>query len=305
MQIGQSPFLERARSTARLEAGYPNPLVRNVRCLDQVPAQRQASTSPAEQPLTLLAEAAEAANRWHVTEWEGAGLRSLLLLALSASRWVEANQVCNHIAQHADPRVSWLCLPDLIEARVYGGHLPVAHDLLERLEQLTTQVDSMYLTGVAARARALLGEDPEGTFRASIDALDGPAHAVEQARSRLLFGEWLRLRRQPGGAARELTLARDALLQRGCFGFAARASRGLAAATSAFSHPNDLLTFQEREVATRAAAGHTNVEIARSLFLSRHTIDYHLRKVFQKLGISSRRELKDVLTDPQTPTPLS
>jgi DNA-binding CsgD family transcriptional regulator len=93
------------------------------------------------------------------------------------------------------------------------------------------------------------------------------------------------------------------LLQHNSYGFAARAARGIAAAASAYSHSHDLLTFQEREVATRAAAGHTNAEIALSLFLSRHTIDYHLRKVFQKLGISSRRELNDALSGQWNPEP--
>jgi DNA-binding CsgD family transcriptional regulator len=155
------------------------------------------------------------------------------------------------------------------------------------------------MLGFLARVRALAaGDSPDADdlYREAIDQhgrAPGPAHL---ARSHLLYGEWLRRARRPRDARVTLLLAYKLLNDIGAGGFTERARAELAAAgeapptTAAGRHGSDL-TPQETQVARLAAAGATNAEIAAQLYLSPNTIDYHLRKVFRKLGVTSRRQL--------------
>jgi DNA-binding CsgD family transcriptional regulator len=151
--------------------------------------------------------------------------------------------------------------------------------------------------GFLARAQALTAHDTDAEphYQAAIaqhSQTRGPAH---RARSHLVYGEWLRRARRPRDAREQLRTAYHLFGQMGAQGFAARARLELSAAGetlgSAAAQVDHGLTPQEARVASLAAAGATNAEIAAQLYLSANTVDYHLRKVFRKLGVTSRRQL--------------
>jgi DNA-binding NarL/FixJ family response regulator len=124
---------------------------------------------------------------------------------------------------------------------------------------------------------------------------------TELARSHLVFGEWLRRNRRRREATEQLRRALELFEQIDAPAFVARARSELAALgegtvddrSRTADRPGPELTVQEQLVARLAASGHTNAEIASTMFLSANTVDYHLRKIFQKLGVSSRRQLRD------------
>ena len=152
---------------------------------------------------------------------------------------------------------------------------------------------SVWARGVAQRCRALVDDEPERHFRAAIDTLEPTDLDVERGRTHLLYGEWLRDAREQLHTALELfeRSAAPAFVERTRNELTATGLTAVAAA-----EPQALgLTPQELTVARLAAAGSTNAEIGATLFISANTVDYHLRKVFQKLGISSRRQLADRL----------
>lgn len=155
------------------------------------------------------------------------------------------------------------------------------------------------------RARAVLGreEDCEGLHREAIDQFSRTRVRVLYARARLTYGEWLRRENRRVEARVELRAAHDMLSAMGALGFAQRAARELRATgeqprRQGDSRPGesrlDLLTAQERLIAGQVAAGATSKEVAAALFLSPRTIDTHLRNVYRKLGISSRRSLREM-----------
>jgi DNA-binding CsgD family transcriptional regulator len=151
-----------------------------------------------------------------------------------------------------------------------------------------------------ARLDGLL-DDAHGEqhFRNSIHFLESSSAELQLARTHLLYGEWLRRRKRLTEARVHLRTAHEAFAQRGLAGFAARTRIELEAAgeivAPADHAPTADLTSQEAQVARLAADGLTNQEIASKLYLSPSTVDYHLRKVFRKLGISTRRRLREVL----------
>jgi DNA-binding CsgD family transcriptional regulator len=142
-------------------------------------------------------------------------------------------------------------------------------------------------------------DDAESLYVASIEQLAATESLPEVARSRLLYGEWLRRKRRRREARVQLNLAYVIFDSLGATAFAERARIELAATgvearsrTVATLHD---LTPQEEQIARFAASGATNPEIAAQMFLSASTVEYHLRKVFRKLDISSRRQLKAAL----------
>jgi len=199
----------------------------------------------------------------------------------------------------ADTSQLKFALPDLAEAAHRSGHHDTTGSIARQLGRLAAASPSPVMLGFLARVRALAaGEslDADDLYREAIDQhgrSPGPAHL---ARSHLLYGEWLRRARRPRDARVALLLAYKLLNDIGADGFAERARAELAAAgeappaTAAARHGGDL-TPQETQVARLAAAGATNAEIAAQLYLSPNTIDYHPRKVFRKLGVTSRRQL--------------
>lgn len=199
----------------------------------------------------------------------------------------------------ADTSQLKFALPDLAEAAQRSGHHCAAADVARQLGRLAAASPSPVMLGFWARARALAaGDSPDADdlYREAIaehSRSPGPAHV---GRSHLLYGEWLRRARRPRDARVTLLLAYQLLNDIGADGFAERARSELAAAgesppnAAATRHGGDL-TPQEAQVARLAAAGATNAEIAARLYLSPNTIDYHLRKVFRKVGVTSRRQL--------------
>jgi DNA-binding CsgD family transcriptional regulator len=149
------------------------------------------------------------------------------------------------------------------------------------------------------RALASEGEDAEGHYRRSIDHLSGTRLRPEHARSRLLYGEWLRRERRRVDAREQLRAAFEAFEGMGAGAFANRARRELVAtgerARRRTVETDDELTPQEAQIARLAAGELTNREIAAQLFISPSTVEYHLRKVFRKLDVRSRTQLADRL----------
>jgi DNA-binding CsgD family transcriptional regulator len=199
-------------------------------------------------------------------------------------------------------------LPDLVEAAQRAGHHDAAQSLLAQLERLAAASPSPLTLGYRARAMALTagdgpGSEAEELYREAIaqhGAARGPVHL---ARSQLVYGEWLRRIKRPRDAREPLRAAYRAFDEMGARAFAARARRELSAAgesvpVRASTQDREALTAQEAQVAELAAGGATNAEIAAQLYLSPNTIDYHLRKVFRKLGVTSRRQLAGTQLSP-------
>jgi DNA-binding CsgD family transcriptional regulator/tetratricopeptide (TPR) repeat protein len=197
---------------------------------------------------------------------------------------------------------SW-ALPELIEAATRSGNPELAAGALERLEEQTRTSGTDWALGIQARSRALLseGDEAERLYREAIDHLGRTQLRPELARNRLLYGEWLRRENRRLDAREELRAAHDAFGTMGADGFAERARNELVSTGEKVRkrtvETRDELTAQEGQIARLAAEGHTNPEIGAQLFLSPRTVEWHLRKVFSKLEISSRKQLRSVLPD--------
>ena len=160
--------------------------------------------------------------------------------------------------------------------------------------------------GIEARSRALLtnGEDAEDLYREAIDQLGRSRVVVHHARAQLIYGEWLRREHRRVDAREQLKAAYAAFEAMGAHAFAERAQRELLATGETVrkrtAETNDALTPQEAQIARMAYEGLTNPEIGEQLFLSHRTVEWHLRKVFTKLGIGSRRELMHTMAGSAT-----
>jgi DNA-binding CsgD family transcriptional regulator len=189
-------------------------------------------------------------------------------------------------------------LPELVEAAVRHGRPDVAADALDRLTERAKASGSDWALGLEARCRALLSEGPdaESLYREAIERLSRTKLRAERARAHLLYGEWLRRESRRVDARAELTAAHDMLRSMGVEGFAERARRELlatgATARKRTTETRNDLTAQETQIARLARDGLSNSEIGAQLFISARTVEWHLRKIFGKLGISSRRQLR-------------
>ena len=198
--------------------------------------------------------------------------------------------------------VSIWAMPELIEAATRLGRANQAVEPLARLVDSANVSGSDWALGVAARSKALLGEgaNAESLYQEAITRLQATRLRPEVARAHLLYGEWLRRERRRVDARTQLQLAHSMLSSMGAEGFAERARHELLATGAKVQKrtekKHDELTPQEAHVARLAAAGHTNVQIGAELYLSPRTIEWHLKKVFLKLGITSRWELREVPT---------
>jgi DNA-binding CsgD family transcriptional regulator len=188
-------------------------------------------------------------------------------------------------------------LVELVEAGVRAGRPEVAAEALERLSESTQPSGTDWALGVEARSRALLnsGKKAEGLYREAIERLDAGPLRPDAARAHLLYGEWLRRESRRVDARDQLRTAHDMFDGLGATSFAARARHELAA-TGVTAHSRrdatlDQLTPQEERITRMAAQGLSDAEIASQLYISRATVDYHLRKVFRKLGVHSRAQL--------------
>ena len=201
------------------------------------------------------------------------------------------------------PVICTLGLTELIEAAVRSGHSQLVGGTLERIAETTQASGTDWGLGMEARCRALLseGDEAERLYRDAIGRLGRTKLRMQLARSHLLYGEWLRRERRRVDARAQLRTALEMFTAMGIDAFAARAERELMATGERVRARNlettDELTAQEAQVARLARQGLSNAEIGARLFISQHTVAYHLRKVFYKLGIGSRSELRQALRD--------
>jgi DNA-binding CsgD family transcriptional regulator len=192
-------------------------------------------------------------------------------------------------------------LPELVEAAVRSDKPELAADALERLRERTQIAGTEWALGIEARTAALLSDDAraEGLYREAIERLGHCRFALDLARARLLYGEWLRRRGRRVDAREQLRTARASFAEMGAEAFAQRASRELLATGETTRkrtiETTDELTPHEARIARMARDGASNQDIATELFVSRKTVEYHLHKVFSKLGISTRQQLEYVL----------
>jgi DNA-binding CsgD family transcriptional regulator len=216
-------------------------------------------------------------------------------------RYEEAVAAARRVVDGAEfVAVNW-ALPELIEAAVRVGDSVLAGDAEERLTERSRASGTEWALGVTARSRALLADDEkaEELYNESIERLAKTRAATDLARAHLVYGEWLRRQRRGLEARGELRTAYEMFTEFGMDGFAQR-TRVELLATGERRHKLTVettlnLTPQEAEIAGLARDGLSNREISERLFISKHTVEYHLHKVFGKLSISSRNKLAQVL----------
>ena len=229
--------------------------------------------------------------------------KSVILNA--AGRYDEAFVVAE-LASDDTPElfVSAWALSEQVEAAVRSGNDRGAADALGRLQERTRGTDKPWGLGLEARSRGLVGEGEraEAAFREAVEQLRRTRLRPELARAHLVYGEWLRRQARRADARTQLRAASDMFFSIGMEAFAGRARRELQATgatvrkRSAEAAANHELTAQERQIALMALDGLTNSEIGARLFLSTRTIEWHLGKIFTKLSINSRRQLRDALS---------
>jgi DNA-binding CsgD family transcriptional regulator len=238
-----------------------------------------------------------------VTRGEGVGINMAL--------WARA-VLCNGLGRYQDAYLAaqvaaaeplelgppkW-ALAELVEAGVRSGNAEAAAAAHEELSAMTGASGTEWALGVRASRGALLrdGLAAEDLYLESIERLARTTVHVELARARLLYGEWLRRAGRRVDARAQLRTAHENLTAMGVDAFAERASRELLATGETVRKrtvdTTTELTAQEAHIARLAAQGLSNPEIGAALFISARTVEWHLRKIFAKLGISTRRELR-------------
>ena len=294
-------------SLAELTGGTPR---RAAQYIEQVRELRRAIGYDAEHVINVAMLAWSDVPREQVemiTEGAGAmgfdgvrtaGVAGLAIRDLAEGLYADAYARLEPLIEDPFLQVTPLEIPDFVEAASRSGRLDRARESTTRLEELADLNGSAWTRGLALRCRALVADDdPEPHYLAAIEALAPTDIVIELARTRLLYGEWLRRARRRRDARVQLRLALEVFEESQAPAFAQRARTELEAtgerSPDALAAGGPDLTAQELTVARLAAAGHTNPEIGATLFISPNTVDYHLRKVFQKLGISSRRQLSD------------
>ena len=262
---------------------------------------------------TLLVARGDQAQALSLLEWgwrnvtergEGSalGLASWLHAWLhnSHGHYGEALAAARRACEHEDVMAYGWALVELIEAAVRDGQPAEAAAALGRLSERTRASGTEWALGVEARCRALVNDDESG-YRESVERLARSRATVELARSRLVYGEWLRRENRRVDAREQLRAAHEMFGRMGAEAFAERARRELSATGETVrkrtAETLDELTTQEAQVARLAAQGRTNPEIGAELFISPRTVEYHLHKVFPKLGINSRKELRRAFPD--------
>jgi DNA-binding CsgD family transcriptional regulator len=214
-------------------------------------------------------------------------------------QYAQALSAAQDAIEHAGPSVvaGWP-MAELVEAAARSGQPARAEDVMRSLSRITMAAGTDWALGVQARSQALLS-DREDLYRAAIDYLGRSRARVDLARAHLLYGEWLRRENRRADAREQLHRAEEMLGAMGAAGFAERARRELLATGETVRRrtagTDRDLTPQELQIAVRARDGKTNGEIGAELFLSARTVEWHLHKVFAKLGITSRRQLRDAL----------
>lgn len=241
------------------------------------------------------AEAASASGEGRVL---GVARYATAVLCNGLGRYEEAFAAAQQAAEYEDLGLYGWYLVELVEAATRIGNVAVAREACGRLTERMSARDTDWALGTLASARALVADDgdAEAHYREAIDRLGRTRIRVHLARAHLRYGEWLRRRKRRSAANEQLTIAHDMFCAFGARAFADRAGRELIAkGERAGRQPvagGDVLTAQEAQIARLAAAGLTNAAIGERLFISTHTVEWHLRNVFVKLGVTSRRQLR-------------
>jgi DNA-binding CsgD family transcriptional regulator len=215
-------------------------------------------------------------------------------------RYGEALADAQRACEHEDVIAYGWALVELIEAGVHVGRPDEAAAALERLSERTRASGTDWALGIEAGSRALLSEaeDAEPLYREAVERLERSRGVVHLARARLLYGEWLRRENRRVDAREQLRAAHEMFSGIGGDGFAERARHELLATGETARKRTDdargVLTPQEAHIARLASEGLSNPEIGAQLFISPRTVQYHLRKVFLKLDITSRNQLSRV-----------
>jgi DNA-binding CsgD family transcriptional regulator len=250
-------------------------------------------------------ELIEAGRREATARGEGMGLGVLewatALLYNGRGRYTEALAAAQQGCEQDDVGLFAWTLVELIEASVRSGATDATAAALDRLSERTRASGTDWALGIEAGSRALVSDrrDAEPHYREAVERLARTRGVVHLARARLLYGEWLRRENRRVDAREQLRAAHDTFSQIGAEAFAERA-RGELLATGETAprrtvETRDVLTPQEAQIARLASDRQTNPEIGAKLFISPRTVEYHLRKVFTKLDISSRKELSSAL----------
>lgn len=250
-----------------------------------------------EEAFALFRTATEAATTQGVGQlvanvhWAGAVLHNGL------ADYRSALEAARRAVDHGDLFIAGFSLPELVEAAVRCGEHEAAAAALASLTERTRAGGTATGLGVAACARALV-TGVEDDYREAVDLLVDSPLMPYRARAHLLYGEWLRREGRRRDCRPHLRTAHELLSGAGLEAFARRAADELRAtgetARSRSGHTRDQLTMQELHIARLVATGATSNEVAARLFISPRTVDAHLRNIFRKLGISSRRQLRDL-----------
>jgi DNA-binding CsgD family transcriptional regulator len=195
-----------------------------------------------------------------------------------------------------------MVISEFAEAASHTGDTKLVIAARHRMSERARATPTDWAMGIEARLRALLGDDDaDASFRESIERLDRAGLRLEVARGHLLYGEWLRRAGKRIKAREQLRSAHEMLVAMGAAAFAERARRELVLLGEK-GVPRSIesageLTVQEFHIARLARDGLSNAEIGTRLFLSPRTVEWHLGKVFAKLGVSARRQLRDAVLD--------
>jgi DNA-binding CsgD family transcriptional regulator len=216
------------------------------------------------------------------------------------ARYDEAFAAASEGCEYADLGFGTWSLVELAEAAVHTGERDVAVAAVRRVEERVLASGTDFGLGYVASARALVADDgrSEGLYVESIERLAGTRFRWYLARCHLRYGEWLRRVNRRTDAREQLGEAHEMFTRMGAHAFAERARRELVATGKKLRRQEvdsvGALTAQESQIARLAGDGLTNQEIGAQLFISTHTVEWHLRKVFVKLGITSRRQLRTI-----------
>jgi DNA-binding CsgD family transcriptional regulator len=228
---------------------------------------------------------------------------SLAIFELSEGRYEQALAAAQSVADADAMGYSCQALPIVVEAGMRCGNRDVATGALACLAERATASGTPWALGLLARCRALVadGSSAASLYEEALDHLGKTSWRTEVAWTHLLYGEWLRRQKRRGEAREQLRWAYEMFDTMGARSFAERArvellATGERARTRSAETAHDL-TFRELQIARLAGQRKTSREIGGQLFISANTVDYHLRNVFQKLGISSRRDLAGLLPD--------
>lgn len=225
---------------------------------------------------------------------------ALAVLLNARGDYSVAQQAAARASASDELATSSLALPELVEAAARAGQEDRAVAAVEELSARARASGTRWALGLEARSRALTGTGPaaEEQYREAIDHLRGCRIATHLARTHLVYGEWLRREGRRHDAREQLRTAHRLLSDMGAEAFAERAAHELLATgehpRARAAQPSDALTANEAHIARLVGTGATTREVASQLFLSPRTIEAHLRSIFRKLGITSRRQLREL-----------